>query len=206
MKKIIIAAAALFAITASAHAETYNVEGVTIHVGNGCRSSSCVSVYAPGYGYYHGERSSARVHKAHKDTARVAAMAQGLRDVAALPDPLARTLAEWTRPNGLVISRIAQPIGVIGMIYESRPNVGADAAALAIKSGNAILLRGGSESFRTAQAIHRAMTAGLREAGSGQLAGYAIRRFFRIAPIYYIATCAGLIGVIVADDHDAPGS
>jgi hypothetical protein len=83
MKKLIVAAAALFAITASAHAETYNVEGVTIHVGNGCRSSSCVSVYAPGYGYYHGERSSARVHKAHKDAARVAAMAK--KDDAATP-------------------------------------------------------------------------------------------------------------------------
>ncbi len=99
------------------------------------------------------------------DTARLAAMAQGLRDVAALPDPLARILAEWTRPNGLVIRRIAQPIGVIGMIYESRPNVGADAAALAIKSGNAILLRGGSESFYSAQAIHAAMRTGLRTAG-----------------------------------------
>jgi len=87
-----------------------------------------------------------------------------LREVASLPDPLARRLAEWTRPNGLTISRIPQPIGVIGMIYESRPNVGADAAGLAIKSGNAILLRGGSESFFSAQAIHAAMQAGLRAA------------------------------------------
>jgi hypothetical protein len=82
MNKIIIAAAALFAVTASAHAETYNVEGVTIHVGNGCRSSSCISVYAPGYGSYHGERS-ARLHKAHKDTARVASVAK--KDDAAAP-------------------------------------------------------------------------------------------------------------------------
>jgi glutamate-5-semialdehyde dehydrogenase len=96
---------------------------------------------------------------------RIEAMAQGLRDVAALPDPLARTLAAWTQPNGLQFSRIAQPIGVIGMIYESRPNVGADAAALAIKSGNAILLRGGSESFRSAAAIHKAVVAGLQAAG-----------------------------------------
>ena len=73
MKTIMIAAAALLAIGASAHAETYNIEGVTIHVGSGCRSSSCVSVDAPGYGYYHGERS-ARIHKAHKDSARVAAV------------------------------------------------------------------------------------------------------------------------------------
>jgi glutamate-5-semialdehyde dehydrogenase len=96
---------------------------------------------------------------------RIEAMANALREVAALPDPLARVLAEWTRPNGLVISRIPQPIGVIGMIYESRPNVGADAAGLAIKSGNAILLRGGSESFRSTNAIHAAIRTGLREAG-----------------------------------------
>jgi len=97
--------------------------------------------------------------------ARIEAMAAGLREIAALPDPLDRTLAEWTRPNGLVISRVPQPIGVIGMIYESRPNVGADAAALAIKSGNAILLRGGSESFYSGQTINTAIAAGLRGAG-----------------------------------------
>ncbi len=97
--------------------------------------------------------------------ARIAAMAAGLREIAALPDPLARVLAEWTRPNGMAISRVPQPIGVIGMIYESRPNVGADAAALAIKSGNAILLRGGSESFHSGNAINAAITAGLRAAG-----------------------------------------
>jgi glutamate-5-semialdehyde dehydrogenase len=97
--------------------------------------------------------------------ARIAAMAAGLREIAELPDPLARTLAEWTRPNGMVISRVPQPIGVIGMIYESRPNVGADASALAIKSGNAILLRGGSESFHSGQAINAAIAAGLRSAG-----------------------------------------
>jgi glutamate-5-semialdehyde dehydrogenase len=99
------------------------------------------------------------------DEKRVAAMAQGLRDVAALPDPLARIIDSWARPNGLRISRIAQPIGVLGMIYESRPNVGADAAALAIKSGNCLLLRGGSESFCSAGAIHEAIMTGLRAAG-----------------------------------------
>ena len=82
MKTIMIAAAALLAIGASAHAETYNIEGVTIHFGSGCRSSSCVSVDAPGYGYYHGERS-ARIHKAHKDSARVAAVTK--KDDAATP-------------------------------------------------------------------------------------------------------------------------
>jgi glutamate-5-semialdehyde dehydrogenase len=109
--------------------------------------------------------SSAFADRLRLDAGRIAAMAQGLREVAALPDPLARILAEWTRPNGLTISRIAQPIGVIGMIYESRPNVGADAAALAIKSGNAILLRGGSESFCSGAAIHKAILTGLQAAG-----------------------------------------
>ena len=96
---------------------------------------------------------------------RIEAMAKGLEDIALLPDPLGRTLAEWTRPNGLRIRRIATPIGVIGMIYESRPNVGADAAGICLKSGNAVILRGGSESVRSAAAINAALVAGLRAAG-----------------------------------------
>lgn len=96
---------------------------------------------------------------------RVEAMAKGLEDVANLPDPLGRALADWTRPNGLRIRRIATPIGVIGMIYESRPNVGADASALCLKSGNAVILRGGSESTNSARAINVALQAGLTEAG-----------------------------------------
>ena len=97
--------------------------------------------------------------------ARVEAAAVALEEVAALPDPLARTLAEWTRPNGLQFRRIAMPIGVIGMIYESRPNVGADAAGLCLKSGNAVILRGGSESLHSARAIHGAVSAGIVAAG-----------------------------------------
>jgi glutamate-5-semialdehyde dehydrogenase len=96
---------------------------------------------------------------------RVEAMAKGLDDIAALADPLGRVLADWTRPNGLHIQRVATPIGVIGMIYESRPNVGADAAGLCLKSGNAVILRGGSESLHSARAINAALTAGLRVAG-----------------------------------------
>ena len=98
--------------------------------------------------------------------ARVEAMARGLDDIAALPDPLSRTLADWTRPNGLRIRRVAQPLGVIGMIYESRPNVGADAAGLCLKAGSAVILRGGSDSFHSAAAIHAAITEGLRAAGA----------------------------------------
>jgi glutamate-5-semialdehyde dehydrogenase len=97
--------------------------------------------------------------------ARVESMAKGLEDIARLPDPLGRTLSDWTRPNGLRIQRIATPIGVIGMIYESRPNVGADAAGICLKSGNAVILRGGSESVRSAAAINAALVAGLNQAG-----------------------------------------
>jgi glutamate-5-semialdehyde dehydrogenase len=96
---------------------------------------------------------------------RVEAMAKGLEEVAALPDPLGRTLADWTRPNGLRIQRIATPIGCIGMIYESRPNVGADASAICLKSGNTVILRGGSESLHSAQAINAALQEGLRDSG-----------------------------------------
>ncbi|WP_264817193.1 glutamate-5-semialdehyde dehydrogenase, partial [Acidomonas methanolica] len=97
--------------------------------------------------------------------ARIEAMARGLEDIADLPDPVGRVLAAWERPNGLKLRRVAVPIGVIGMIYESRPNVGADAAGLCIKSGNAVILRGGSESLHSARAIQAAIEAGLRVAG-----------------------------------------
>lgn len=97
--------------------------------------------------------------------ARIEAMAKGVEEVAAQPDPVNRVLAEWTRPNGLRIRRVAQPIGVIGMIYESRPNVTADAAAICLRSGNAVILRGGSESLHSSRAIHAAMAEGLRAAG-----------------------------------------
>ena len=97
--------------------------------------------------------------------ARIEAMAVGLEEIAALPDPLDRVLADWTRPNGLRIRRIPQPLGVIGIIYESRPNVGADAAALCIKSGNAAILRGGSEAAHSAAAIQAAFAAGLATGG-----------------------------------------
>ena len=128
--------------------------------------------------------------------ARVEAMARGLEDVAALPDPLNRTLSEWTRPNGLRIQRIAQPIGVIGMIYESRPNVGADAAALCLKSGNAVILRGGSDSQHSAQAINRALRRGLATSGLPeaciQVAPNADRAY-----VAAMLAAAGLIDLVI---------
>jgi glutamate-5-semialdehyde dehydrogenase len=96
---------------------------------------------------------------------RVESMAQGLEQVAALPDPVGRTLAAWERPNGLKIARVSVPLGVIGIIYESRPNVTADAGGLCLKSGNASILRGGSESLYSSAAIVQCLQAGLREAG-----------------------------------------
>ncbi|HVM84939.1 MAG TPA: glutamate-5-semialdehyde dehydrogenase [Candidatus Binatia bacterium] len=97
--------------------------------------------------------------------ARVEAMAKGLEEIAAQPDPVGRTLAEWTRPNGLKIARVSVPLGVIGIIYESRPNVAADAGGLCLKSGNAVILRGGSESVKSSAAIVAALQSGLKAAG-----------------------------------------
>ncbi len=89
----------------------------------------------------------------------------GLRAIAEQPDPIGATIAEWDRPTGLHIARVRTPLGVIGVIYESRPNVTADAAALCLKSGNAVILRGGSESFHSSRAIHAAIVRGITEAG-----------------------------------------
>jgi glutamate-5-semialdehyde dehydrogenase len=99
------------------------------------------------------------------DAKRIEGIAVGLEDVAALPDPVGRVLATFERPNGLTIERVATPLGVIGVIYESRPNVTADAGALCLKSGNAVVLRGGSDSFHSSAAIHACLVAGLKEAG-----------------------------------------
>ncbi|MFO1061077.1 MAG: glutamate-5-semialdehyde dehydrogenase [Dongiaceae bacterium] len=109
--------------------------------------------------------SAAMVDRLLLDPRRIAAMAGGLEEIAAFPDPVGTELARWTRPNGLDIARVRVPIGVIGIIYESRPNVTADAGALCLKAGNAAILRGGSESFASSQAIHRCLVQGLAEAG-----------------------------------------
>ena len=130
------------------------------------------------------------------NAARIEAMAKGLEEVAALPDPVGRVLAEWKRPNGLRLQRVAQPLGVIGMIFESRPNVTADAAALCLKSGNAVILRGGSESLRSATAIHACMAQGLKLAGlpaaAVQVAPSADRAF-----VGAMLRASGLIDLIV---------
>ncbi|MCX7931723.1 MAG: glutamate-5-semialdehyde dehydrogenase [Rhodovarius sp.] len=127
---------------------------------------------------------------------RIEAMARGVEEVAELPDPVGRVLAEWRRPNGLLIRRVAQPIGVIGMIFESRPNVLADAGALCLKSGNAVILRGGRESLHSVAAIHAALRQGLAEAGlpeaAIQIAPDADRAF-----VGEMLRAAGLIDLII---------
>ena len=109
--------------------------------------------------------SKALIDRAQLDPLRVQAIASSLEEIAALPDPVGTVIAEWDRPNGLHIERVRTPIGVIGIIYESRPNVTADAGALALKAGNAVILRGGSDTFRSSAAIHHCLADGVRAAG-----------------------------------------
>lgn len=115
---------------------------------------------APGYGL-----NAAAVDRLRLTAERIGAMAAGFREVAALPDPCGGIIREWTRPNGMKITKIRVPIGVVGIIYESRPNVTADAAALCVKSGNACILRGGKEAIHSNAAIARALSAGAVNAG-----------------------------------------
>jgi len=109
--------------------------------------------------------SDAMLDRLLLDEARVQGIVDGLRNVAAQDDPIGEVTEEWTQPTGLTIKRVRTPIGVIGVIYESRPNVTADAGALCLKSGNAVILRGGSESFHSATAIHACLVEGLQSAG-----------------------------------------
>ena len=109
--------------------------------------------------------SPAMMDRLKLDEHRIRGIVDALRTVAEQTDPVGRILAEWDRPNGLHIQRVATPLGVVGVIYESRPNVTADAGALCLKAGNAVILRGGSESFHSSEAIHACMVQGLREAG-----------------------------------------
>ncbi|OJX46502.1 glutamate-5-semialdehyde dehydrogenase [Devosia sp. 66-22] len=128
---------------------------------------------------------------------RIEAIAQSLRDIAALPDPVGTVMANWQRPNGLDISRVRTPLGVIGVIFESRPNVTADAGALTLKSGNAVILRGGSDSARTSRAIHACLVQGLEAAGLPLDAIQIVPTTDRAAVGEMLAGLGGTIDVIV---------
>ncbi len=131
------------------------------------------------------------------NAARVEAMAAGMEVIRDLKDPVGTVMASWTRPNGMTIERVRVPLGVIGIIYESRPNVTADAGALCLKSGNAAILRGGSDSLRSSRAIHLAMQQGLRQAGLPPAAIHVVNTRDRAAVALMLAGLEGNIDVIV---------
>jgi glutamate-5-semialdehyde dehydrogenase len=142
-------------------------------------------------------RDLAFIDRLRLDQERVAAMARGLREIAALPDPIGQVTASWTRPNGLNISRMRVPLGVIGIIYESRPNVTADAGGLCLKAGNAVILRSGSESFLTSLVITNALNEGLEQAGLPVAAIQLVPTVDREAVGFMLAGLGGAIDVIV---------
>src|SRR6187431_1286166 len=128
---------------------------------------------------------------------RVEAMAEGLDVVRGLADPVGKVTESWTRPNGMTIERVRVPLGVVGIIYESRPNVTADAGALCLKAGNAAILRGGSDSYRSSCAIHAAFAAGLREADLPEDAIQLVPTRDREAVGWMLRGLDGTIDVIV---------
>jgi len=141
--------------------------------------------------------SDALLDRLALDEKRIEATAVGLETVAALEDPVGQVMAEWRRPNGLSISRVRVPLGVIGIIYESRPNVTADAAALCLKSGNAAILRGGSESARSSAAIHACLARALAKHGLPETAVQMVPTQDREAVGIMLRDMAGYIDVIV---------
>ena len=141
--------------------------------------------------------SAALLDRLRLDPERIEGMARGIEAIRALPDPLGRVLAEWSRPNGLTIRRVSVPLGVLGIIYESRPNVTADAGALCLKSGNAVILRGGSESFASSNEIHACMADALAAAGLPREAIQVVPTRDRAAVGELLGGLQGCVDVVV---------
>lgn len=141
--------------------------------------------------------SGAMLDRLELNPARIEAMAKGIEDVAALPDPVGAVMATWTQPNGLAFSRVRVPIGVIGIIYESRPNVTADAGALCLRAANAAILRGGSESLHSSRAIADALRAGLADAGLPKDAIQLVQTPDRAAVGHMLSGLNGRLDVVV---------
>ena len=142
-------------------------------------------------------RDAAFLDRLRLDGLRVAAMVRGLHEVAALADPVGQVMARWTRPNGLEISRVRVPLGVIGIIYESRPNVTADAAALCLKSGNAVILRSGSDSFLTSLVIANVLSEAVVASGLPEASIQLVPTVDRSAVGFMLGGLGGGIDVIV---------
>ena len=141
--------------------------------------------------------SAALLDRLLLDPKRVEAMAKGIEEIVQLPDPIGAVIAEWTRPNGMHIQRVRVPLGVIGIIYESRPNVTADAGALCLKSGNAVILRGGSESYYSSRAIHACLVDGLKAVGLPEAVVQMVPTTDRAAVGYMLSGMTDYIDVIV---------
>jgi glutamate-5-semialdehyde dehydrogenase len=141
--------------------------------------------------------SAAMLDRLALDEKRIEAMARGVEEIAALPDPVGTVSARWTRPNGLDIARVRVPLGVIGIIYESRPNVTCDAGALCLKSGNAAILRGGSESAQSSRAIHACLAAGLEAAALPATAIQLVPTTDRAAVGYLLSSMTDYVDVVV---------
>jgi glutamate-5-semialdehyde dehydrogenase len=141
--------------------------------------------------------SGAMLDRLALDDARIEGMAQGVEAIAALADPVGTTIAQWTRPNGLDIARVRVPLGVIGIIYESRPNVTCDAGSLCLKSGNAAILRGGSESAHSSRAIHDCLVDGLEAAGLPAASIQLVPTTDRAAVGYLLSSMTEYIDVVV---------
>jgi len=141
--------------------------------------------------------SGAMLDRLALDAARIESMARGVEEIAALADPIGATVAQWTRPNGLDIARVRVPLGVIGIIYESRPNVTCDAGSLCLKSGNAAILRGGSESVHSSRAIHACLVDGLIAAGLPAASIQLVPTTDRAAVGYLLSSMTDYIDVVV---------
>jgi glutamate-5-semialdehyde dehydrogenase len=143
------------------------------------------------------ELAESLVDRLKLDTQRIAGIAEGIRTIAELDDPIGAVIAAWERPNGLQIERVRTPLGVIGVIYESRPNVTADAGALCVKAGNAVILRGGSDSLNSSRAIHASLVRGLKQAGLPEDAIQLVPVADRAAVGAMLTGLSGAIDVIV---------
>ena len=194
-----LAAAAREAAAALAHAPADRKQAALTFAAQAIREAegAIMAANAEDLAYADGKGlSPAMVDRLRLDAGRIAAIADGLRAVARQPDPVGRVLAEWDRPNGLHIQRVSTPLGVLGVIYESRPNVTADAGALALKSGNAVILRGGTDSIHSSAAIMACMTEGLRQAGLPDTAIQMVPTRDRAA-VGAMLRAQGLIDVII---------
>jgi len=144
-----------------------------------------------------GNANSAFLDRLALTPARVAAMADGIATVRAIPDPVGAVTERWQRPNGMAIERVRVPLGVVAVIFESRPNVAADAGVLCLKSGNAVILRGGSDSFRSCRAIHACLVQGLREASLPEAAITLVPTRDRAAVGMLLSGLNGAVDVVV---------